>query len=105
VFEKNALAADATGFHTGYGGWLNLALGSGVRDFIVVGNCTDLCVYQAAMQLKMRFNGAGWYTRSVIVPADCVQTYDALGHPGDQMHDVFLRHMALNGIEVVTSIY
>jgi len=50
----------------------------------------------------------------VIVPANCVQTWHlsvedaedlpAMPHHGDLLHTVFLYHMALNGIEVVSEI-
>jgi len=85
----------------------------GLRSIIVVGDCTDLCVYQAAMHLKIRSN---WLKRGleVIVPEDCVQTYDlpvqeALAdgvtpHDADLMHILFLYHMALNDIRVVRHI-
>jgi hypothetical protein len=52
--------------------------------------------------------------RTVIVPENCVQTYDtslqvahevgAYAHPGDLMHVLFLYHMALNGVEVIKAI-
>ena len=80
---------------------------------IVVGNCTDLCVYQLAMHLKLAANAQNNSLR-VIVPANAVQTYDtpletakeigALPHDGDVMHLLFLYHMRLNGIEVVREI-
>jgi len=48
------------------------------------------------------------------VPADAVNTYDltvenaaaigAFPHPGDFFHQVFLYHMALNGIQVVRAL-
>jgi nicotinamidase-related amidase len=80
---------------------------------VVVGDCTDLCVYQLAMHLKLRANAAN-EPLPVIVPADCVDTYDlpvdvaeSMGvpaHPGDFYHRTFLHHMALNGVQVVSSI-
>ena len=86
----------------------------GVDVFIIVGDCTDLCVYQAAMYLRLRANVLGLRDARVIVPVDCVQTYDVstetaaelgiLPHDGDLMHSVFLYHMALNGIDVVASL-
>lgn len=85
-----------------------------VTTFIVVGDCTDLCVYQAAMYLRLRANVLGQRDARVIVPADCVQTYDmtvetaeelgALPHDADLLHRVFLYSMALNGVEVVASV-
>jgi len=81
--------------------------------YVVVGDCTDLCVYQAAMALKTR-SQAQHLGQRVIVPADCVETYDlavetarAIGaqpHPGDLLHHVFLHSMAQNGVEVVATI-
>lgn len=81
---------------------------------ICVGDCTDLCLYQLAMYLRLRANARG-DDLTVIVPAECVDTYDlpiksaemagALPHPGDLMHRLFLYHMALNGIRVVRSIH
>jgi nicotinamidase-related amidase len=76
---------------------------------LVVGDCTDICVYQLAIHLRARGNAAGVPMR-VVVPEDCVQTYDlpveaagqvgAMPHDGDLLHRVFLWHMALNGVEV-----
>ena len=80
---------------------------------VVLGNCTDLCVYQQALHVKLYANAYNLKTR-VIVPANTEQTYDmpietanvvgALPHHGDFLHLVFLYHMRLNGIEVVREI-
>ncbi len=79
----------------------------------VVGDCTDLCVHQLALHLKLSANAQNRSLR-VIVPANAVQTYDtpitvakeigALPHNGDFLHLLFLYHMYLNGIEVVHAI-
>jgi len=83
------------------------------RVAIVTGDCTDLCVYQSAMHLKLRANARGERC-AVVVPRDCVDTYDVsveaarkLGvaaHPGELMHRIFLYHMMLNGIRVAQRI-
>ena len=80
---------------------------------VVIGDCTDLCVHQLAMYLKLYANAHSLKMR-VIVPENAVQTYDmpvetanaigALPHDGDFMHLLFLYHMRLNGIEVVREI-
>lgn len=85
-----------------------------VSTFIIVGDCTDLCVYQAAMYLRLRANVLGQKDARVVVPADCVQTYDlpvetaeeigGMPHDGDFLHRLFLYHMALNGVEVVARL-
>jgi nicotinamidase-related amidase len=84
-----------------------------VNTFIVVGDCTDLCTYQLAMHLRLRANALGLDQR-VVLPADCVDTYDLpvetakelgiLPHDGDLLHAVFLYSMALNGVEVVAKV-
>jgi nicotinamidase-related amidase len=102
---------------------INSAIGTGleawleahpeVNTFIVVGDCTDLCTYQLAMHLRLRANALGLDQR-VVLPADCVDTYDLpvetakelgiLPHDGDLLHAVFLYSMALNGVEVVAKV-
>jgi nicotinamidase-related amidase len=109
VIPKNSISSS---IGTDLDGWLETH--PEVTTFIVVGDCTDICVYQAAMHLRMRANVLGLRDVRVIVPADCVQTYDlpvetalelgALPHDGDLLHSVFLYHMALNGVEVVAHL-
>jgi nicotinamidase-related amidase len=84
-----------------------------VDTFIVTGVCTDLCAYDLALDLKLRGNARD-IPRRVIVPANCVNTYDlpvdtarkigALPHDGEFAHAYFLYMMALNKIEVVKEI-
>ena len=84
-----------------------------VDTFIAVGDCTDLCTYQLAMHLKLRAVAANRQAR-VILPVDCVDTYDlpvsiaqeigAVPHNGDLLHHIFLYSMMLNSIEVVAKI-
>jgi len=93
---------------TGLNNWI--AAHPQVDCFIAVGDCTDLCTYQLAMDLRLEAN-AGQRQRRVIVPVDCTDTYHravevaqkegGLPHPAELMHEIFLYHMALNGVEVV----
>ena len=81
-----------------------------LEHFILVGDCTDLCIYSAAMHLRMQANRAG-LSRQVWVLADLVDTYDlpldlaqglgAMPHPGDLCHAWGLYQMRLNGCQVV----
>jgi nicotinamidase-related amidase len=108
IVSKNSLNA----FHgTDLGEWLEAR--HHFRATVIVGDCTDLCVHQMAMHLKLYANAHNLPMR-VIVPENAVQTYDmsvetanaigALPHDGDFMHLVFLYHMRLNGIEVVREL-
>lgn len=86
----------------------------GVDTFIVVGVCTDICIYHAATYLRVRANVLGQEDARIIVPANCVQTFDtpvevakeigAMPHDGDLLHRIFLYQMALNDVEVVASL-
>jgi nicotinamidase-related amidase len=108
VLPKNSIAS---GLNTGLNEWL--AAHPGVDTFIVVGDCTDLCTYQLAMHLRLDAN-ARQLQRRVIVPVDCVDTYDrpvaaaqqqgGFAHDAELLHAVFLYSMALNGVEVLLSI-
>ena len=107
-YPKNSIAS---GLNTGLNQWV--ADHPGVDTYIVVGDCTDLCTYQLAMHLRLDAN-ARQLQRRVIVPADCVDTYDmsvaaaasagGLPHDAELLHAVFLYHMALNGVEVAARI-
>lgn len=79
----------------------------GVKNWIVIGNCTDLCIYANAMQLNqfLQENGVREITGQVVVPDNLVDTYDLPGiHDGDFFHKTFLYHMAQNGIKVAESV-
>ena len=108
IVPKNSLSAF---YGTSLGAWLDAH--RGLSAAVIVGNCTDLCVYQMALHLKLHANAYNLKTR-VIVPENAVQTYDmpietanavgALPHDGDFLHLVFLYHLRLNGVEVVREI-
>jgi nicotinamidase-related amidase len=108
VVPKNSISSTIA---TGFDDWD--ARGGPYATYLVVGDCTDFCIYQAATALKLRSNARQLGTR-VIVPVDCVDTYDipldtarAIGaepHPADLIHHVFLHSLATNGVEIVASI-
>ena len=93
--------------------WLGLGRPDGVRAVIVMGDCTDLCVHQFALPLKLAANQADLPMR-VVAPVDTIQTYDlpvevaaavgAMPHDGDLLHDIFLYHLVLTGMEVVSHV-
>ena len=108
VLAKNSL-------HPAYGTGLEQWLGQHpeVGYFLVIGDCTDLCIYQTAMYVRLAANAAQRDCQ-VVVPENCVQTYDlpvaiaksigAMPHDGDLLHLVFLYHMALNGVRIVKAV-
>lgn len=107
ILEKQTLSP-FFGAH-GFEDWLKKQLEDGIENFYVVGNCTDLCVHQTAMGIRM------WLSEQkkkadVKVILEMISTYDmpkentpegALPHPKDVFHDVFLHHMALNNVKIV----
>ncbi len=108
TFPKNSINA---ALNTGLEDWLKEH--PEVNTFIVVGDCTDLCTYQLAMFLRLRAN-ARQLRQRIILPVDCVDTYDlpveaakqigAAPHDADLLHLIFLYSMMLNGVEVVRSL-
>ena len=52
----------------------------------VVGVCTDICVLHTVADLRNR-------NYRVVVPASDVATFDAPGHPGDEVHRWSLAHL------------
>jgi nicotinamidase-related amidase len=109
VVSKNSLNA----FHgTSLGEWLEAQ--KNLQIAIVVGDCTDLCIYQLAMHIKLHAMANNNSRLRVIVPENAVQTYDTpvpvakelgiLPHDGDVMHLISLYQMALGGIEVVREL-
>jgi nicotinamidase-related amidase len=85
-----------------------------ITNWLIVGDCTDLCTYQLAMHVRISANQNQQRGVRVVLPVDCVDTYNlpvetakeigAVPHDAELLHLVFLYHMMLNGVEVVTQI-
>lgn len=116
IYEKNSLNPFFGGEYEDGNDFLKVImemLKDGKTTFIVVGNCTDLCVYQTAISLKMIGN-ANNKEVNIIVPSDYVDTYDisvktaerlkTIPHDGDLLHTIFLYHLYINGIMVIKEI-
>jgi nicotinamidase-related amidase len=109
TIEKDSIRSD---IDTGLDVWLDDH--PEVTTFLVTGDCTDFCVYQLAMHLRVRANALGLRDVRVIVPMDCVDTFDipvdvadqidAMPHHADLLHLVFLFSMAQNGVQVVAGV-
>ncbi len=76
---------------------------SGINTFIVTGDCTDICVQQFAVTLKIWFNKQNKNSR-IIVPVNAVDTYDLDLHNGDLTNIMALYNMHINGIEIVAAL-
>lgn len=84
-----------------------------VTRWVLVGDCTDICIYHAAMHLRATANTTGrdveiWVAADLVdtfdLPVEVAESLGAMPHDGDLLHRVFLYHMALNGIRVVKSL-
>ena len=75
-----------------------------IDNIIIVGDCTDICIYQLAITLKSYFNQHN-INKNIIVPMNLVDTYHTDNiHPADLLNIVFFNSMIQNGIEVVKYI-
>lgn len=75
------------------------------RDFIVTGCCTDLCVLQFVLTLQAWLNEHNKKEYRIIVPKNCVETYDIPNvHSAKEWNELSLKMMQMNGILVVDSI-
>lgn len=81
--------------------------------FLVVGDCTDLCIYQNAMGIRMLANERNvpvdvyvseQHVRTYHLPVDTAEKIGVLAHDADLLDTVFLYHMKLNGINIVKEI-
>lgn len=70
------------------------------NHFIIVGNCTDICVMELALTLKAHFNRMDLKV-TVSVPTALVNTYDSPMHNGDELHVLALYLMQQAGVELV----
>ncbi|PTX64915.1 nicotinamidase-related amidase [Melghirimyces profundicolus] len=115
LFRKNATNAlfgrDGSGRR--FFEFLEEGFRQGPATFVVTGDCTDLCIYQNAMGIRLLANEHNADVR-VVVSKEHVRTYDTPvetareagipAHDGELMDALFLYHMKLNGIEVVQTI-
>ena len=76
---------------------------SHIRNFIVAGDCTDICIQQFAVTLKTWFNMKNEPSR-IVVPINLVDTYDLGLHDADLLNVSVLFSMQVSGIELVSHI-
>lgn len=73
------------------------------ENIIIIGDCTDICIYQFAITLKSYFNQNNM-NKNIIIPTNLIDTYDSQTHPADLLNLVFLNSLIQNGINVVSKI-
>lgn len=100
IIPKNS----TNGFVTkGFAEWLGKH--PKIRNFVIFGDCTDLCVLQFSLTLKAYLNE--WdVTSNVIVPVKGVETFDleATHHHAELMNVFAFYNMKANGIELAGDI-
>lgn len=75
----------------------------GVTDYVVIGDCTDICILQFCLTLKAYFNKLNRGSQ-IVVPINAVDTFDFNLHHGDLSHIMALYNMAQNGIQIVSGL-
>lgn len=117
IFEKNSTNGFfSKGFHEYFNKLVSNELVKFVRDpnssknkldipdFIITGCCTDICVMTLALSIKTYFNQFNMDAK-VIVPIDCVDTYDTEGvHNAKDYNEMALALMKQQGIIITEKI-
>ncbi|KPI51762.1 cysteine hydrolase [Clostridioides difficile] len=76
-----------------------------IDNIIIVGDCTDICIYQFAITLKAYFNQYN-IEKNIVVPMNLVDTYDIPNvHSAELLNLVFFNSMIQNGIKVLKEIH
>lgn len=81
--------------------WLNE--NDTITKFIIVGACTDICIMQFSLTLKAYFNQMN-KNKEIIIPIDCVETYDNNTHNAELINLMTFYNMSVNGIKIVSKI-
>lgn len=73
-----------------------------IKNWIIVGDCTDICILQFALSLKTYFNEMNM-KRDVIVPVNLVDTYELAltNHYAELLNTFALFNLQQNGIKLV----
>jgi hypothetical protein len=101
----NAIATDVEA-------WLRV--NPDLQTIVMVGNCTDLWMYQMGTYLWLRASALQLPRYQVVVPADMARTGDlsrdaalqCLGgaHPNELFHQIFLYYLSKNNVEVICAL-
>lgn len=98
IIEKNS----TNGFvEPAFDSWRNAH--PAINTYILVGDCTDICVSQFALTAKAYFNTRDLPSR-IVVPTSLVDTFDGDGHDADLCNLLALYSMRQNGVELCRSL-
>lgn len=79
---------------------VNKLVENGYKNWYITGCVTDICIKQFALTLKTYFNTKN-LDMNVIVPKECVETFDGPGHNAEEMNKYSFMEMSQAGIEVI----
>ena len=72
-----------------------------LKEVVIGGCCTDICVLNLAIPLKNYFNQVDREVR-ITVPKSIVETYHAEGvHDRDEYNEIAFKLLRLSGINVI----
>lgn len=80
-----------------------LSENANVKNYIICGDCTDICVMQFAQCVKAWYNSKNIQSR-IIVLTDSTETYDAPVHSANFMNAAALMSMECSGIELYAGL-
>ncbi len=98
IIEKNA----TNGFlEPGFERWRQEH--ASIRNWIVTGDCTDICVQQFVLTALAWHNTRNLPLR-ILLPVELIDTFDAPNHPADTLNLAALYFMQAAGAELLASI-
>ena len=73
-----------------------------VKEVVVIGCCTDICVFNLAISLKSYFDENNRKIK-IIVPKNAVETFDSPAHSRNEYNEIAFKLLTQAGINVVDS--
>lgn len=74
-----------------------------ISNIVIVGDCTDICVYQLAISLRTDLNRKN-KEGEIYILKNLVDTFDSPNHRANFMNFVFLNSLMDNGVKVFKEI-
>lgn len=96
VFEKNSTNGI---YANGFIEYINNL--NEVREFVITGCCTDICVMQLAISLKTYFNAIN-KNINIVIPMNAVETYNAPTHRSGEYNNMAFDLMHGVGIQIAS---